>query len=263
MRNYVSRFRLPNGKWAYIQITDLADRAKQHVSRVQDHWKPPPYFFHLQQGGHIQALKLHQKNVWYGKLDLKNFFYSVSRNRIVRCLKSIGYSFHEAENFAVVSTICVEYSSRRFALPFGFVQSPILASLALDKSELGRTFRCIDSRRLTLSVYVDDIIISSNSYEMVQQALGELRVAANKSCFAINEAKSGGPSDRMRAFNIDVSATEMKISKDRFEAMCQEVLHHEAGQVSNGILAYVQSVSDFQADQMVNWFPRSYPNVEV
>jgi hypothetical protein len=43
-----------------------------------------------------------------------------------------------------------------FVLPYGFVQSPILASLALDKSKLGKLLRKLNGRTdITVSVYVD------------------------------------------------------------------------------------------------------------
>ena len=69
MQNYNGRFRLPNGKWAHIQVDALADDAKQHISRIRRLWNPPEFFFHLRKGGHVAMLQRHQPNAWYGKLD--------------------------------------------------------------------------------------------------------------------------------------------------------------------------------------------------
>lgn len=249
MRNYESRFRLPNGKWAYIQLNELTEFAKSQIQRVQDNWTAPKYFFHLRRGGHVAALKLHRRNSWYGKLDLNKFFSTISRHRLTRCLKKIGYSFRDAEDFAVASTV-FDHKSRRFALPFGFVQSPILASLALDKSALGQSLDRLYRDDVTLSVYVDDIIVSADNEDVVTYAIGELRRAADRSGFRINETKSGGPSESLQAFNIRVSGGEMEILEDRFAEMFRDVQQNGIGPVSDGVLNYVRSVNETQADHI-------------
>jgi hypothetical protein len=259
MQNYMSRFRLPNGKWAYIQHDGLANSARQHIVRIRDLWNAPEYFFHLRSGGHVAALRLHQRNSWYGKIDLSSFFSNVTRYRLTRSLKRIGYSFRDADDFAVASTVCVNQEPRRFALPYGFVQSPLLASVALDRSALGKCFRRIHSGGHTLSVYVDDIIVSANTESNVEEALSMIRTAAQNTWFPINEKKSRGPSTELRAFNINMGTEEMEISAERFEEMCQEILINGVSQVSQGILGYVRSVSNAQAEQMLRDFPRSFP----
>lgn len=263
MRNYIGRFRLQIGKWAYIQSDELASEAKVHIRQIRRLWKPPKYFFHLQKGGHVAALRQHQPGTWFGKVDLSKFFNNVSRHRITRCLKRIGYSFREAEDFAVASTVCVNQEPRRFALPYGFVQSPLLASIALDMSALGSCLRRLDSREGKVSAYVDDIIVSATTEDEVAVAMSEIRTAARSSNFPINDAKSHGPSTSLRAFNIDVETHGMEIAGERFEEMCQEVLINGPGQVSQGILGYVRSVNTVQADSILCDFAHAFPEAQV
>ena len=150
MRNYTGRIPLRNDKWAYIQVDELAAGAKEHLRQIRRRWTAPEYFYHLRPGGHVAALRLHQVNTWYGKVDLSKFFSNVTRNRLTRCLKRVGFSFRDAEEFAVASTVCVDATSRRFSLPYGFAQSPLLASLALDQSELGNCLRRLHSEGCTV-----------------------------------------------------------------------------------------------------------------
>ena len=158
--------------------------------------------------------------------------------------------------------MCVNQAPRRFALPYGFVQSPLLASIALDKRELGNCFRRLLSGSGTVSVYVDDIIVSANTKEDVAVALSDIRSAARKSRFPINEAKSRGPTTAMSAFNIAFDMHAMEITGERYEEMCREVLISGAGQVSQGILSYVLSVSTAQAERMLREFSRAFPDAE-
>ena len=159
----------------------------------------------------------------------------------------------------MASTVYVDGGSPRFALPYGFIQSPLLASIALDKSELGNCLRRLHSRSVLVSVYVDDIIVSANSDNSVAQAISEIRSAARKSGFPINEAKSSGPSNSLHAFNIDFSAHNMRIADERFETMRGKVLMNGAGPVSQAVLGYVLSINKLQAEEMLKAFPRSFP----
>jgi Reverse transcriptase (RNA-dependent DNA polymerase) len=259
LKNYESRFRLYNGKWAYIQLDELAEAAKlRHIPLIRSLWRPPKYFYHLRRGGHVAALHLHKSRAWLGKFDLSSFFNRVTRQRLTRHLKSIGYSFRDAEDFAVASTVCVDHTSRRFALPYGFVQSPLLASLALDKSELGRCLNRLDRRGVRVTVYVDDIIVSCNDKEEVREALLSIRAAATESHFPINEVKSAGPLRSLHAFNVELRAGELEILADRFDEMCEVVLQNGPGPISTGILTYVQSISQSQADGMLEAFPQAF-----
>lgn len=258
MRNYKSRLPLANDKWAYIQVDELADSAANQVRRIKDSWTPPTYFYHLRNGGHVAALKLHQKNNWYGMIDLSGFFNSISRHRVARCLKNIGYSYREADEFAVASTVRLSHRVKQFVLPYGFVQSPILASLALDLSALGQSLAALHREAVTLSVYVDDIIVSECSAIEVNESISKLRLAALRANFKINENKSCGPTQALTAFNIDIDPEGMKIAGQRYEEMCQKILHHGVGDVSNGIRSYVRSVSQPQEGQLTQAFPESF-----
>jgi Reverse transcriptase (RNA-dependent DNA polymerase) len=260
MQNYSSRFKLPNGKWAYIQLDEPAEAARRHIDKIRRLWRPPGHFFHLRKGGHVAALRRHQANRWYGKVDLSGFFNNVTRHRVTRSLKRIGYSYDDALNFAVASTVCVHQEARRFALPYGFVQSPLLASVALDKSDLGNCCRWLRFDDVEVTVYVDDIIVSASTENDVAAALSLIRSAAQNSQFPINEEKSTGPSTELQAFNIDLETHVMEIAALRYEQMCRDVLINGAGHVSQGIVSYVQSVNAEQAERMLRDFPRSFPD---
>lgn len=207
----------------------------------------------------MAALIQHQKHAVFGKIDLSGFFNNVSRHRITRALKKVGYAFRDAQDFAIASTVLVSRKPRKFALPYGFVQSPLLASIALDKSALGASLKCMNAGAIAVSVYVDDIIVSSDSDAEIADALTALRSAADQSNFPINEEKSSGPYRILSAFNIELRNDFMVIENDRYQEMCRTILKAQAGPVSEGILGYVRSVSPNQAERMERAFPRIFP----
>ncbi|MGH7455587.1 MAG: reverse transcriptase domain-containing protein, partial [bacterium] len=128
---------------------------------VEDATNFEAFFFHLRKGGHVAALHEHRRNRYFARIDLKNFFYSISRNRVARALHEIDIpraGFYA--KFSCVKNPYDEPTCPTYALPYGFVQSPVLATLVLSRSVLGCYLRAIQSD-VTLSVYMDDIAISS------------------------------------------------------------------------------------------------------
>lgn len=254
MDNYIRRIKLPNGKWAYEQFPDNIESAQKHITKLEKLWTPPKYFYHFQPGGHVAAVQAHLANNYFAKVDLKDFFRQVTRSRILRRLKQLGYPFDEADSFAAVSTIREDKEKAVFTLPFGFVQSPMLASIDLDLSALGRALPAL-TQEYALSVYVDDIIISADCPEAVSRAVETIKAAAVKSNLPINKEKSAGPDMVMRAFNIDFSKDKMAVTADRFAEMKSDIEAAGPGRKSEGITAYVATVNAAQAQELVEEWP--------
>ncbi len=59
------------------------------------------------------------------------FFHSVTRTKVHRSLRALSFTQVEALDYASESTVRLPGGPRRFVVPYGFVQSPLLTSLAL------------------------------------------------------------------------------------------------------------------------------------
>ena len=138
-------------------------------------------------------------------------------------------------------------SSSDFVLPYGFVQSPILASLALDRSKLGAYLRKAQANpALDVSLYMDDMVISSDDEKLLAGVASELETASVAAGFPLSSSKRQGPAARVSAFNIEISHRSMLITSDRMSAF------HIAFASGNdatreGIVSYVASVNPTQA----------------
>lgn len=134
-------------------------------------------------------------------------------------------------------------------LPYGFVQSPLLASIALAKSALGAVLDDLHMQPgITVSVYMDDIMVSSNDPEALRVSKSRIESAALPSAFALSVAKTAGPAAAIDAFNIDVAHASMSVSADRLDAF--KIAYAEGNELQKqGIRAYVRSVNlDQSAD---------------
>ena len=194
MRNlYGHKFRLPKGTQVFVPTHEGQDLGEQIAKLVAKQWHAPDFYYHMQSGGHVAAARSHINHAHIASVDLAGFFNQVTRTKVHRALCQIGFRHEEALDIACNSTVEEEPGSRRFSLPFGFVQSPILASLSLSRSALGRAIKAAISPTVAVSVYVDDITISSDSIDDVTSTIARLEVAADLSGFLFNDSKAQGP----------------------------------------------------------------------
>jgi len=135
-QKWVTRFELKPGTWVFVPTDEARQLGYAIKQLIEERWRPPKNYFHLTSGGHVRAIHSHLENKFFVHLDIQNFFGQVSATRVTRWLKPlVGYE--KAREFAKASTVAHPVHGGTM-LPFGFVQSPLLASLCLFHSALGR-----------------------------------------------------------------------------------------------------------------------------
>lgn len=138
-------------------------------------------------------------------------------------------------------------SSSDYTLPYGFVQSPILASLALDRSKLGAYLRRANANpALDVSLYMDDIVISSDDEKLLAGVAGELETASVAASFPLSTSKRQGPASRVSAFNIEIAHRSMLVTSARMSEFHSAFASGSAA-TREGIFGYVASVNPTQA----------------
>ncbi|MEC7291511.1 MAG: reverse transcriptase domain-containing protein [Pseudomonadota bacterium] len=171
-----------------------------------------PFYFHLIAGGHVGALHGHRENEFFCKADIENFFYSVSRNRVVRTLREIGVP--RPKHYGKWSCVKNPYGSPSYALPYGFVQSPILASLVLSTSAVGNFLRSVGSE-VTVAVYVDGITASSNDDEALNEFYEGLLVSMRDASLPAKAAKCVPPTRQVDVFNCSLERDRSEVLAER------------------------------------------------
>ncbi|WP_425310556.1 reverse transcriptase domain-containing protein [Falsirhodobacter halotolerans] len=191
----------------------------------------------MRNGGHVAALHLHRHNQYFGKVDLKNFFYSIARNRVSRALQNIG--IRRSGHYARWSCVRNPYGHPRYALPLGFVQSPVLASLVLCLSEAGK---CLESMHadVTRSVYMDDISFSGSTPEVVNEAIDLFSQAISRSELFLNPEKTILASESMLIFACHIENSKTYVTQDRINTFYSTQRSVES---AAGFEAYRASVS--------------------
>jgi hypothetical protein len=184
-------------------------------------------YYHLRDGGHVAALHAHRDHRYFARVDIERFFYGIGRNRIARDLHAIG--IEKAGYLAKWSCVKNPYGQPGYALPYGFVQSPILATLVLMHSGAGAFLRGHPAN-VTASVYMDDIALSSDDLEALHAAYAGLRAALQDSNFTINENKAQGPDEAIVLFNCELSQRFASVLLARREEFFEK--EHSAASVA-------------------------------
>jgi len=251
---WVSKFQIKKYSWVFV-LSEEAIRYGLKVKRlIEKKWSVPKFYYHLKSGGHVKALQEHFPNKYFIHLDILDFFGHVNRSRVTRNLKRYC-SYEEAREIAIESTVRLPESSvKKFILPFGFVQSPIIASVCLDKSILGRVLRELSEQKdIVVTVYMDDIIISANNTTILSEILRRLEEVAEKALFPFNPEKGEGPSDRIKVFNIYLSQGLLEIAEQRFSELVSVYSNSKNDDQKAGIAGYVSSVNTTQAKELLSF----------
>jgi hypothetical protein len=213
-RTYDYKYDGINGKPIFAP-SEKGRRIGRRVKRlVQRKFAVDPFFYHLKQGGHVAALHVHRGQKYFARLDLENFFYSIGRNRVAHALYAIEVP--RSGEYAKWSCVKNPFGEPGYALPYGFVQSPILASLVLARSQVGGYLRELQGE-MVISVYVDDIALSSNNCRRLERAFRKLTRFVEASPFSINQQKSTEPGLRIELFNCHVERMRTLVTDARRE----------------------------------------------
>jgi hypothetical protein len=205
---------------------------------VEAAYKFDPIYFHFRRGGHVAAMHHHRDNLLFARIDISRFFYSISRRRVQSALDRIGIP--SARFYAKWSTVTNPYGTPKYALPYGFVQSPILASLVIATSQVGDHLLGLPAA-VSASVYMDDISLSSDDQSELEKAYDATLAVLEADGFQVSADKLRAPAAAIDIFNCDLSHGQANVRDQRiaeFYADDPDPISEEA------FAAYCASVED-------------------
>lgn len=103
---------------------------------------------------------------------------------------------------------------------------------------------------MSVSVYMDDIIIASNDPGQLALLLSEIRPISESSKFPLNSSKEEGPAETITAFNIELSKNVLKLTEERLEQFKEDYAAAVSSNVQGGIVGYVSTVNSEQASEI-------------
>lgn len=219
LENFKERY-TSRGKHIFVPNAEC-DRRADTLLKFAAEIELPYYFFHYRSGGHVAALHEHRTNRYFFRVDLKNFFYSISRNRVAHMLRQLG--FHSAREYAAWSTVRNPYEGGpKYVLPIGFKQSPLLASLALWRSAIASSIEEAMDRGVMVSVYFDDLIGSAPDEHELRITYHGILEACTQANLAANPTKLIEPAEAIIAFNCHLTHGQTSVTDERMQKFVDE-----------------------------------------
>ncbi len=213
IENYQFKYR-SRGKWIYKPKRGCDRRGQQVIDFIERCVDFPLYFYHFRSGGHVAALHEHLRNKLFFRIDIQNFFYSIARNRVHRALAKHG--MRGAPIFAVWSTVRSPYpNGPKYVLPIGFKQSPHIASLILMHSPIVAAIEDQRAKGVIISVYLDDIVGSSEDEEALKSAYDAIKAACAAAHLTPNPEKLIEPAPKIVAFNCNLMSGTAEVTYER------------------------------------------------
>ncbi len=242
LENYKLRFKA-RGKFVFVPNRECNRRAERLIE-FGSTLDMPDYFYHYRRGGHVDALHRHLECTHFFRIDLKNFFYSIGRNRVSRLLRQFGFP-GSARAYAEWSSVRNPYADGpHYALPIGFKQSPLLASLALWRSAVASAIEEASHRGIFISVYFDDLFGSSDDLDSLRVAYYGILDACVQANFVVNLEKLIEPADAIVAFNCDLTHGAAEVTDERIAKFYAKFPSVNSRQAFEAYVARVASLNE-------------------
>jgi hypothetical protein len=218
--NYKSAFPR-KGKHIFVPNDECAEKGHATIDFIESNVEFPDCFYHYRSGGHVAALHGHIERRYFFKIDLKNFYYSISRNRVARALHQIGCP--KARVYAKWACVKNPYpAGSRYVLPIGFFQSPALASLVLMHSPIMNAISVAQTRGVFCSIYFDDFICSADDLTTLEETFNGILAACGEANLPINPDKLFAPAEEIIGFNCTLRAGFVEVRPERIEVFFEE-----------------------------------------
>ena len=141
----------------------------------------PSAYCHIGKGA-LAAARLHAKHPWLLKVDLANFFPSVTADRVRTCLRSHGATGAVLRILSGLTTYCG-------SLIQGAPSSVAISNLVLKPLDERLAGLCQQRRGLSYTRYIDDVAISGGARVRNVEAL--VRRIVEDDGWRVNDRKSG------------------------------------------------------------------------
>lgn len=190
----------------------------------------------------VQCAERHKNNLYILKMDLKDFFPSVRRERVYKQFLQLGYDKYASNLLANICTL-------NDKLPQGAVTSPYLANLVCYRMDIRIAGYC-NKRDITYTRYADDLTFSCDNRDMLRNIYGMIKKIVEDEGFLVNEKKTRflTPKGHKEIIGVTVNDGVIKAPKE-MKRKIRAMIHLAiiSGDYSNidkirGYISYIDSI---------------------
>lgn len=203
--------------------------------------------------------RMHLKHVYILKMDLKDFYPSINRERVFSQFLKIGYGSYPG---SLLTNIC----THKGTLPQGAVTSPHLANIVcyhMDKRIAGYCGK----RGITYTRYADDMVFSSDDRKALRSVYGMVSSISEDEGFHVNDSKTRflSPKGRKEVLGLILNDEKKLIASRDLKRKVRTMIHHQvvSGDFSEkskvqGYVAYIESIEPGYKEKVKQYFEKFY-----
>lgn len=191
------------------------------LTRLLNKISIPDYIFAFEKNKSIPSMaQMHTKKEVVISLDIKNFFPSINQNTIADILVKLGIGESPARTISEICTF-------KHFVPQGALTSPKISNLISALSFGPIIKRFCDDKGLTLSIYADDITISSSDKEVnIGEVLSFVTKTVQSFGFRINKTKTKVMKKHIRQYVCGVVVNEKTNMLKRERRQLRAIVHN-------------------------------------
>lgn len=224
--------------------------------------KVSPYSYGFSKDGKGSPLVLcaerHKNNLYILKLDIKNFYPSVRREKVYHEFTNIGYNSMVAN---LLTNICVHED----ALPQGAVTSAYLANIICRNLDFRIAGYC-NRRDIAFTRYADDMTFSSDNRMVLKSIYGTIKKILASEGFELNENKTIflSPRCRKRVLGITVNDNYIRAPKEMKRDVRAMIYNsfltkdYSSNYKIKGYISYINSIESNYTEKVKMYIRRLY-----
>ncbi len=206
----------------------------------------------------VRCAERHRNNLYILKMDLKNFYPSISKERIFKQFLQLGYNSYAAN---LLSNICTLHKR----LPQGAVTSPYLANLVCYRMDKRIAGYC-NKREITFTRYADDLTFSCDNRDSLRNVYGMIKKIVEDEGFLLNEKKTQfmTPKVHKKILGVTVNDGLLKASK-HIKKNIRAMIHYQIitgdysdNELIRGYIAYVNSIEENYHKKIIKYIEKFY-----
>lgn len=226
---------------------------------LEKNFEIPDYIYAFERDKSIPTMaKVHEGSLQVVSLDIKDYFPSIKQKMLLELMTGVGFGEPPARTLSELMTLGPN-------VPQGGLTSPKISNIVASKTFGPYVKKFCDERGLSLTIYADDITISSKESFDSSEAVAFVTGCLDKFGFRVNKAKTKVMKKGTRHSRLYVCGTVVneKVNLLRGDRMRLRAIVYNIGK--NGLEAEASktglTANEFmmQIRGKLNWFGQLNP----
>ena len=201
----------------------------------------------------VKCAEKHKNNLYILKIDLKNFYPSIKREKVYYTFLDLGYN-------SSISNLLTNACIHNEKLPQGAVTSPYLANLICRNMDYRISGYC-NKRDIIYTRYADDLTFSCDNRDALHKIVHTINRIIKDEGFMMNEKKTlfMTPKCKKNILGVTVNDNLLKAPKE-MKRMVRSMIHYQVAtgdytdiEKIRGYISYIDSIENNFKAKMISY----------